>query len=178
LTGFGERLEPAQRVGEIDDALKKILRAGGQREWKRQAARGGHRGAYALDGLRERIDRVIAAPGRVLDRSAGKTRLRGEADRLRARLRIVAETILEIRADRQRRRLDDRAHVRECLVAIDGAFRIGPAEREGEPRTGRRERLEAKRREHPGRPRVPWVRNREDSRPCVQRAKRLGAREL
>ena len=83
----------------------------------------------------------------------------------------VAEPVLEIAAHRQRCRLDDRARVRERLVAADRVLAVGPAEREREPGARGRERLEPHCGQHLRRAGVPRIRDRENARTLVQRTK-------
>ena len=170
--GVGERLEPADRVLQIGDAVQKVLGARRQRERKRQRARGCDGRAHALDA-RGRTGRSAPRRCRLRPRSSRRRApaSAASADRCRTRLRVVGEAVLEIGADGQRRRVDDRPRVGERLVARDGAFAVGLAERERESGARRRQRLETQRGQHLRGPRVPRIGDREDRRPPVQRGK-------
>jgi uncharacterized protein YjiS (DUF1127 family) len=85
----------------------------------------------------------LAAP--VLDRAAGEPGRERAAHGLRDLLRRVAEAVLEVGRDRQRRRRRDLRRMRERLLARDVA--VEPAERRGEAAARRRERIEAERRQ-------------------------------
>ena len=143
---------------------------GDEHEVARQGAGGGDRGANALDG---EIARVGAAAGQlgVLDRGAGEAGLGGEADRLGDAVGRLGVAVLEIAADRQRRRGDEIRGMGERLVAGDRRA-VGQPEGEGEARRGGADRLRPERRQHPGRAGVPGVGEDERVARAVQGAER------
>ena len=159
------------RVLQVGDAVEKVLGARRQRERKRQRACRSDGRAHALERLVERIDRRRGASGCVLDRAADEPRRGRERDRCGTRLRVVGEAVFQVRADGQRRRIDDRPRIGERLVAREGTFAVRPAERERESGARRRQRFETQRGQHLRGPRVPRIGDREYRRPPVQRGK-------
>src|SRR5258706_582140 len=95
----------------------------------------------------------------------------GEADGLGRGARLVGEAFLEVGRHRQVDRLDDRAAVRERLVARHRAVELAARPRARAARGG--ERREAQSREHARRARVPRIGDDESARACVQRAETL-----
>jgi hypothetical protein len=96
-TGGGERFQPAYRIGQVGPTGDQILRARGEDERKRQCPRRCHGGGDALNRQRERIDRVARSARRVFDGAADQPCGHGHSNGLGARLRVVAEPVLEIR---------------------------------------------------------------------------------
>jgi hypothetical protein len=90
----------------------------------------------------ERIERLVVAPGRVLDRAAGQPRVDGAPHGRRDALGIVGEPVLEISGHRQRGSRHDRGRVAERLLPRDRV--VDPAQRGGESAAGGGQRLEAK----------------------------------
>jgi hypothetical protein len=105
------------------------------------------------------IDRVVLAAGRILDRAADQPRCRRLPDGFRRFPGRIAETVLEIGADRQVGGADDLARVLHRLLPRDRAVR--PPAREGETGARRRQRRETEMGEQTGRPDIPRVGNDE-----------------
>ena len=164
-------LEAADGVRQVAAADEEVLRPRGQHERMRVGVRHRRGGAHALDRQLEGVDRFVGARRRILDRAAGETGGRGEADGLGDRLRRVAEAVLQVGAHRQVGGADDRGHVRQHPLAADAVVALTGSEcRAG---AGRRQRLEAETGEQARRAEVPRIGNHERARARVQGAKRL-----
>jgi hypothetical protein len=74
---------------------------------------------HPLRGGLDRVDRLIVAPAVVLDRGAGKTGGKRQANRLGNPIRILAEAVLEVGRDRKLGRLDDRRGVGKRALAAE-----------------------------------------------------------
>ena len=170
--GSGEGLEAADRVVKIVAAVKKILGARGERERKRERARGFDGGGDAFDGVLVIVNRAVLIASGVFDGAADNSCGAGEANRLRDEARDVTEGIFEIGADRKIGGCGDRGAMREGFFAF--YFAIAATEGEGETGACGGESFETETGEHAGRTCVPRIRDDEGAESRgAERAARL-----
>src|SRR5262249_8319540 len=129
-------------------------------------------GGRGLVGWAEVVGGLLLGAGGVLDRPAAEADARGEPDRLRRRLRRVAEALLEIRRHRKLGGRHNRATVRERFVTRDRA--VASSEHAGLRAAGGRQRGKAERAQRARGSGVPCVGDDERARSAVKRAKRGG----
>ena len=98
---------------------------------------------------------VGGVAGRILDRDAGDPGAHRPGHVGRDAVGLDGEATFEIGVDRHLSARGDRAEVGQHLVEGDRV--VGPAERPGEPRACRRERLEAESRERAGAADIPRI---------------------
>jgi hypothetical protein len=168
--GLGEGLEAAQRLLGVVGAGQDAVGAGDEHEVAREGAGGGDGGLHPLDGEAEPVGARTRQVG-VLDRGAAEAGLGGEADGRGDMLGVRAVAVLEVSADRQGSRGDQRLGVGEGLVAADPRA-VGQAEGEGKAGRGGADRLGAERGEQAGRARIPGVHQDERIARPMQRPER------
>jgi hypothetical protein len=147
-------LQSRDRVGEFPPADDEVLCAAGKHQPSTRRVR---RRGHAFGGMFDCIERLVLAPGRVLDRAAGQAGVDRAPHGLRDALGVVGEPVLEVRGHRQRGGRHDGGRVGERLLPRDRV--VHPAERGGEAAAGGGERREAERGQQFRRPGVPRVRD-------------------
>ncbi|MDT4861498.1 hypothetical protein FQZ97_961060 [compost metagenome] len=95
--GLGERHQALDGVVQILAAMEEILRPCRQGEGEWQRTRRLHRRANPLDGLIQRIDRLVHAAAGILDGAADQADGRRHADGFGAAFGLVAVAVLQIR---------------------------------------------------------------------------------
>lgn len=152
--------------------MEVVFRAGCEREGVGKFGDDGCRGADAVDGELEVVNRVFRAVGRVFDRAAGQSRGGCLAHRLSDGFRIVAEAVFEVGTDRQTGGADDFAAVSENRVAAHSVIAVAP--RKGKAGAGGGQSLETEPLKDAGGAKVPWVGDQEGLRSLVQGTEQLG----
>ena len=152
--------------------MQEILGPRGEREREGESPRRLDRSGDALDGVGEIVDRLLGAPARILDRAAAEPGLGRQLDGERDAGGRIGVAVLEVGRHRQRRGVDDRAGMRQRLVAGDRA--IGAAETEGAAGAGGGERLETETGQDARRADIVGIGDHERAWPLVQRPKCAG----
>ena len=123
-------------------------------------------GAHPLRGRVDRVERLSRPMRGILDRAADQAGPGAHPNRVGDRPGVVAETVLEVGADRQVGRRHDGARVLHHPVTADGVVPL--PDREGKSGARGRQGLEPQARQEPRRPRVPGVGQDERPAPLVQ----------
>jgi hypothetical protein len=96
-----------------------------------------------LDRQIELVNRLCRLAGRVLDQSANRASVCGQADRLGHASRCIGIAILQVGVQGQVSRRCDRATVGDRFMSTDGQLAIPAPQRVGKAEAGRRQCLEA-----------------------------------
>ena len=157
--GLGVGLQPADRLLQVGPADDESLRAAREDDAGAALIDRTPRRPNSLHGQVERVERLVGAARRVLDREAGDPGRRGERDALGDSVRIVGVAALEVRAHRDLERTRDLGEVLQHLGTLDSL--VGPRNRPGEAGARRRQRLEPELLEDHRATHVPGIRHHE-----------------
>ena len=88
--------------------MDQILRSGGEHERKRRRACVLYSGLDAPDGQVVGVDGVAGMPGRIFDGPSDEPERGGLPNGVSASVRVITESVLQVRRERQRRCVNDR----------------------------------------------------------------------